>query len=146
MLNKKFFTRLLNDSYRKSVLLKNDKIINNQDLKIKQYATYAVDKHNNDRVDIYKDIKLAYYGFSPYDVLMWVSDDGSVKKLIFDFNSVNHFLVSNDCSKAVEVVECMLSELIRENRSSIESFDIDRIEAEAKKIQEEYDKAEEEIR
>ena len=146
MLNKKFFTRLMNDSYRRSVLLKNNKIIVNASLKLKQYATYIVDKHNNERDNDYKDIKQANYGFCPFDVFMWVSKDGSVKKLLFEFNAVNHFLVKGSHSKAVEVAECMLSEFVRENRKDIMSFDIDKIEAEAKKAQEDYDKAKEEIK
>ena len=146
MLNKKFFTRLLNDDYRKSVLLKNDKTINNQNLKLKQYATYIVDKHCNERDENYKDIKQAGYGFCPFDVVMWVSRDGSVKKLLFEFNAVNHFLVKNDHSKAVEVATCMLSELVNENKKDIASFDIDKIEAESKKAQEDYDKAKAEIK
>ena len=146
MLNKKFFTRLMNDSYRRSVLLKNDKIINNASLKLKQYATYIVDKHNNERDNDYKDIKQANYGFCPFDMFMWVSKDGSVKKLLFEFNAVNHFLVEGNHSKAVEVAECMLSEFVRENKKDIVSFDIDKIEAESKKAQEDYDKAREEIK
>ena len=146
MLNKKFFTRLMNDSYRRSVLLKNDKIINNASLKLKQYATYIVDKHNNERDNDYKDIKQANYGFCPFDVFMWVSKNGSVKKLLFEFNAVNHFLVEGVHSKAVEAAECMLSEFVRENKKDIVSFDIDKIEAESKKAQEDYDKAREEIK
>ena len=146
MLNKKFFTRLMNDSYRRSVLLKNDKIINNASLKLKQYATYIVDKHNNERDNDYKDIKQVNYGFCPFDVFMWVSKDGSVKKLLFEFNVVNHFLVEGHHNKAVEAAECMLSEFVRENKKDIVSFDIDKIEAEAKKAQEDYDKAKEEIK
>lgn len=146
MLNKKFFTHLMNDSYRKSILLKNDKIINNSSLKLKQYATYIIDKHNNERDNDYKDIKQANYGFCPFDVFMWVSRDGSVKKLLFEFNAVNHFLVEGNHSKAVEAAECMLSEFVRENKKDIVSFDIDKIEAESKKAQEDYDKAREEIK
>lgn len=146
MLNKKFFTRLLNDDYRKSVLLRNDKIVNKPSLKLKQYATYIVDKHCNERDESYKDIKQAGYGFCPFDVVMWVSQDGSVKKLLFEFNAVNHFLVKNEHSKAVEAAMCMLSELVNENKKDIASFDINKIEAESKKAQEDYDKAKAEIK
>ena len=146
MLNKKFFTHLLNDNYRKSILLKNDRIINDQNLKLKQYATYIVDKHRNDRDDNYKDIKQANYGFCPFDVFMWVAKDRTVKKLLFEFNSINHFLVEDNHSKAVEVAICMLSEFARENKKDIISFDIDKIEAESKKAQEAYDKIQEEIK
>ena len=40
----------------------------------------------------------------------------------------------------------MLSEFVRENKKDIVSFDIDKIEAESKKAQEDYDKAREEIK
>jgi len=136
----------MNDSYRKSILLKNNKIIDNASLKLKQYATYIVDKHNNERDNDYKDIKQVNYGFCPFDVFMWVSRDGSVKKLLFEFNAVNHFLVEGVHIKAVEAAECMLSEFVRENKKDIVSFDIDKIEAESKKAQEDYDKAREEIK
>lgn len=146
MLNKKFFTRLLNDNYRKTTLAKNNRIINDPILKLRQYATYIVDKHQNDRDENYKDIKQASYGFCPFDVLMWVSKDGSIKKLLFEFNSINHFLVEGSHTKAVEVAICMLSELVKENKKDIACFDIDKIEAESKKAQDEYDKAKEEIK
>ena len=146
MLNKKFFTRLLNDNYRKTIILKNAKTINNPNLKLKQYATYIVDKHRNDRDENYKDIKQANYGFCPFDVFMWVAKDGNVKKLLFEFNTINHFLVKDNHSKAVEVAICMLSEFVKENKKDIMSFDIDKIEAESKKAQEDYDKAREEIK
>lgn len=146
MLNKKFFTRLLNDDYRKLVMLRNDKIINSSSLKLKAYATYVVDKHVKERDENYKDIKQANYGFCPFDILMWVSKDGNVKKLLFEFNSVNHFLVKKEHNKAVEVVMCMLSELVKENKKDVICFDIDKIEAESKKAQEDYDKMHEEIK
>lgn len=146
MLNKKFFTRLLNDNYRKTILAKNNRVINDPILKLKQYATYIVDKHQNDRDENYKDIKQASYGFCPFDVFMWVSKDGSIKKLLFEFNSINHFLVKGMHTEAVEVAICMLSELVRENKKDIACFDIDKIEAESKKAQEDYDKAKEDIK
>ena len=145
MLNKKFFTRLLNDNYRKTVFVKNNRTINDPILKLKQYATYIVDKHQNDRDENYKDIKQASYGFCPFDVFMWVSKDGSIKKLLFEFNSINHFLVEGSHAKAVEVAICILSELVKENKKDIVCFDIDKIEAESKKAQDEYDKAKEDI-
>ena len=146
MLNRKFLTRLLNDDFRKSVLNNNDKIINSSSLRLKAYATYVVDKHAKERDDDYKDIKQAHYGFCPFDVIMWVSKDGSVKKTLFEFNSVNHFLVKNEHCKSVEVAVCILSELVKENKKDVLCFDIDKIEAESKKVQEEYEKAREEIK
>lgn len=146
MLNKKFFTRLLNDNYRKTILARNSKIINNPRLKLKQYATYIVDKHQNDRDENYKDIKQAGYGFCPFDVFMWVAKGNVVKKVLVEFNSINHFLVKDSHECAVEVAICMLSELVNENKKDIESFDIDVIEAKSKKAQEDYDNALEEIK
>lgn len=146
MLNKKFFTRLLNDNYRKTILLKNNKTINDPNLKLKPYATYVVDKHNVERDENYKDIKQASYGFCPFDIVMWISKDDSIKKLVFEFNSINHFLVKNKHDDAVEVALCILSELVRENKKDIKCFDIDKIEAECKRLQEDYTKAKEEIK
>ena len=146
MLNKKFFTRLLDDDYRRAVILNNDKAINSPSLKLKAYATYVVDKHAKERDDNYKDIKQAGYGFCPFDVIMWVSKNGSVKKLLFEFNSVNHFLVKQDHKRAVEVVLCMLSELVKESKKDVVCFDIDKIEAESKKAQEDYDRMYAEIK
>ena len=48
MLNKKFITRLLNDDFRRNVMMKNNRLIESKDLKLKAYATYVVDKYNND--------------------------------------------------------------------------------------------------
>lgn len=146
MLNRKFLTRLLNDSYRASVIAKNSKTVNDTGLKLRAYATYVVDRHCRDRNEDYKDIKQASYGFCPFDVLMWVSQDGSIKKSLFEFNTVNHFLVEGKHEKAVEAVMCILSELVRENKRDIACFDIDRAEAESKRLQEDYEKTLSEVR
>ena len=49
MLNKKFLTKLLDDDFRKTIMTRNHKFIESKDLKLKQYATYVVDKYFNDR-------------------------------------------------------------------------------------------------
>ena len=77
---------------------------------------------------------------------MWVSKDGSVKKSMFEFNSINHFLVENNHSKAVEVAMCILSELVKENKKDIMSFDIDKIEVESKHMQDEYEQMLDEVK
>ena len=138
MLNKKFLTKLLNDGFRKSVLLKNNKLIESNCLKLKAYATYIVDKYCNDRDKAFIDVKEANYGYSPLEVLAYVAHDGSIKKAFFEFNSVAHFLKIKERAKAVEVVMCILSELARENKKDIACFDIDKIDAYLKKVENEW--------
>lgn len=57
MLNKKLLTKLLNESFCKQVLLRNKKYVGNVSLKLKQYATYVVDKHMKERNMAMKDVK-----------------------------------------------------------------------------------------
>ena len=132
MLNKKFLTKLLGDEFRRKVLQQHYKIVESKDLKLKQYATYVVDKHKKERKTEMKDIRAAYYGYSPIDVLVYVAKDDSIKKSLFEFNSVNHFLVKDDHKSAVEVVTCILAQLVHENKNDVSVFDIDKIDAVAK--------------
>lgn len=140
MLNKKFMTRLLGDENRAAVMARNHRFIESKDLKLKAYATYVVDRYNNDRDSAYVDLREANYGFSPLEVLAYVAKDGSIKKAFFEFNIVAHFLREKDHAKAVEVATCILSELARENKKDIACFDIDKISAYLKKIEQEYAK------
>ncbi len=112
-------------------------------MKLKQYATYIVDKHKKDRKGEFKDSKEMCYGYSPIDIIAYVSKDGSIKKSVFEFNSINHFLIENDHDKAVETAICILSQLASENKKDVACFDIDKIDADAKKVEEEYLKAQE---
>lgn len=144
MLNRKFLTKLLNDDFRRSVILKNNKFIESKDFKLKAYATYVVDKYNNDRDKAFIDVKEANYGYSPLEVLAYVAKDGSIKQAFFEFNSVSHFLKKKDHSRAVEVVVCILSEFVRENKKDVDCFDIDKIDAYLKKIEQEWLKKQEE--
>ena len=144
MLNKKFLTRLLNDSFRKQTLLKNHKFIESKQLKLKAYATYVVDKYVNDRDKAFIDVKEANYGYSPLEVLAYAAEDGSIQTAFFEFNTVSHFLKENAREKAVEVVECILSELAIECKGKIASFDIDKIDVYLKKLEQEYLKQQEE--
>ena len=146
MLNKKFLTKLLNPDFRKQVLLKNRKYVDNASLKLKQYATYAVDKHNKERNNELKDVKAARYGFCPIDVFAYCAKDGTVKKSLYEFNSINHFLVANDYNAAVEVATCILSQLVAENKDDVACFDIDKIDADMKKCEENYLKMQEELK
>ena len=126
--------------------MKNQKFVNDPKMKLKQYATFVVDKHNKERKAEFKDMKEAKYGFCPVDVIAYCSKDGTVKKSLFEFNSINHFLVNNDHKNAVEVATCIISELVRENKSDVSCFDIDKIEADMKKCEEDYLKAQEELK
>ena len=143
MLNKKFLTRLLDDDFRRNVMTKNSRLIESKDLKLKAYATYVVDKYNNDRDKAFIDVKEANYGYSPLEVLAYVAKDGSIKKAFFEFNSVSHFLKKKEHTKAVEVAICILSELAKENKKDIICFDIDKIDAYLKKIEQEWMKKQE---
>lgn len=145
MLNKKFLTKLLNDNFRKSVMLKNYKAIESKQLKLKAYATYVVDKYVNDRDKAFVDVKEANYGYSPLEVLTYTAEDGNIQTAFFEFNAVSHFLKENAREKAVEVVECILSELAKECKGKIASFDIDKIDAYLKKLEQEYLKQQEEL-
>ena len=146
MLNKKFLTKLLNEDFRKKVLLKNHKFVESQSLKLKQYATYVVDKHNKERKQELKESKAAKYGFCPVDIIAYCAKDGSVKKSLFEFNSINHFLVKGDHDAAVEVATCIISELVSESKKDVVCFDIDKIDSDMKKCEEEYLKAQEELK
>ena len=145
MLNRKFLTKILNDGFRKSIMLKNRKFIESPRLKLKPYATYVVDKYVNDRDKDFIDVKEANYGYSPLEVLAYVAKDGSINKALFEFNSVSHFLKKKEHDKAVEVVICILSELVKENAKDVEVFDIDKIDAYLKKCEENYLKMQEEM-
>ena len=143
VLNKKFITRLLNDDFRRNVMLKNNRLIESKDLKLKAYATYVVDKYNNDRDKAFIDVKEANYGYSPLEVLAYVAKDGSIKKAFFEFISLSHFLKKKEHTKAVEVAICILSELAKENKKDIMCFDIDKIDTYLKKIEQEWMKKQE---
>lgn len=146
MLNKKFLTKLLNPDFRKQVLVKNRKYVDNASLKLKQYATYVVDKHMKERNMAMKDVKAANYGLCPIDVIAYCIGDEIVKTLLLEFNSVNHFLRECNHDAAVEVVMCVMSQIAYENKKDINAFDIDKIEAYVKRCEEEYAKAQEEMK
>ena len=138
MLNKKFLTKLLNDGFRKRIISQNHKAIESTSLKLKAYATYVVDKYVNDRDKAFVEMKEANYGYSPLEVLAYVAKDDSIKKSFFEFNSVAHFLKKNERDKAVEVVICILSEIVNESRKDVVCFDIDKIDSYLKSIENEW--------
>lgn len=121
-------------------MLKNSRLIDDRELKIKQYATYVIDKHCKDRDPLFIESKEAGYGYSPIDVLSYVSKSGKVVSSLFEFNTMNHLLKKNQREAAVDAVICILSELTRENKHLVQSFDIDKIDAWVKSIEEEYAK------
>lgn len=137
-MNSKFLTKLLNESYRNQLLAKYSKYLSNTDLQLNQYATYIVDKHSKDRKIELKDSREFFYGYDPIDIIAYCAKDGSVKKLCFEFKTVNHFLHDNDRKAAVDVVKCILTEIVHENKHDVISFDIDKIDADAKEIERKY--------
>ena len=139
-MNGKFLTKLLDENYRNQILAKNSKYVNDQKLQLKQYATYVVDKHAKDRKNEFKDSREFFYGYDPIDVIAYCAADGTVNKLCFEFKTVNHFLHENNRLAAVDVVKCILAEIARERKSKLLSFDIDKIDADAKMIEETYNK------
>lgn len=138
MINRKFLTKLLGKDFRTRILLQNAKVINDANLKIRQYATYVIDKHCKDRDPLFIESREAGYGYSPVDVISFVSNSGEVVSSMFEFNTMNHFLKKDLREDAVDAVICILSELVKENKSSIKCFDIDKIDAWMKKAEEDY--------
>lgn len=136
-MNKKFLTRLLNADFRRRTLFsvnqrKADK------MKIPQYAQYVVDDMIVNRSKEHENDKDWHYGFTPINFLCAVKKNGIDRK-IFEFNSVNYFLRQKNGEAAVEVVKCMLMKWVQEDPTIID-FDIDVIDAELRKAQEEYEK------
>ena len=137
-MNGKFLTKLLNESYRNQILAQHAKIINDSKLQIKQYATYVVDKHAKDRKVELKDSREFFYGYDPIDIISYCANDNTIKKLCFEFKTINHFLHENKREIAVDVVKCILVQIIRENKDDVMSFDIDKIDADAKELERQY--------
>ena len=133
----KKYTKFLNDDYRHKYLMLNRKLIERKDLKLPQYARYVCDSQILNRSKAYENDKNACYGFSPINFLCAVHKDGTISKDLFEFNIVNHFLKEKEGDKAVEVIEAMLIDLARLD-PTVESFDIDKIDAELKRIEDEY--------
>ena len=137
-MNGKFLTKLLDSDYRNQFILKNSKLVTNNKIQLNQYATYVVDKHAKDRKLEFKDSREFYYGFDPIDIIAYCANDGSIKKLCFEFKTVNHFLHENNRLAAVDVVKCILIEIARENKAQFQSYDIEKIDADAKMLEKQY--------
>lgn len=134
---RKKYTKFLNDSFRHTFLNLNTKLLSNKKLQIPQYARYICDSQILHRSKEYENDKNASYGFSPINFLCAIHKDKSMSKTLFEFKIVNHFLRDKEGEKAMEVVEAMLIDMVK-NDKSIETFDIDIIDAELKKIEDEY--------
>lgn len=134
------YTKFLNDSYRQRFLKESSKFLTSKELKIPQYARYVCDSQILHRSKEHENDKNSGYGFSPINFLCAIHKDKSMSKTLFEFGIVNHFLKLKEGDKAVEVVEAMLIDLVT-NDKTIANFDIDTIDAELKKIEDEYLKA-----
>ena len=144
-MNRKFLTKILDSAYRRQVIQKNYKLISNKEFRLQAYATYVVDKHAKERKEEFANDRKLGNGFCPVDVLAYCSKNGSIKKFLFEFKPINHFLAKKDYANTVEVAICMLVQLVNENKKDVVCFDIDAIEADAKKAEEEYKKMQEEL-
>ena len=131
------YTKFLNDGFRHTFLNLNTKLLDDKKLQIPQYARYVCDSQILHRSKEHENDKNASYGFSPINFLCAIHKDKSMSKTLFEFKIVNHFLKDKEGEKATEVVEAMLIDMVNSDKS-IETFDIDIIDAELKKIEDEY--------
>jgi len=131
------YTKFLDDGFRHNFLHLNAKIVQDKNLQIPQYARYVCDSQILHRSKEHENDKNASYGFSPINFLCAIHEDKTMSKTLFEFKIVNHFLKDKEGEKATEVVEAMLVDLVK-NDKSIRTFDIDIIDAELKKIEDEY--------
>lgn len=131
------YTKFLNDGFRSNFLNLNLKLLRDRKLQIPQYARYVCDSQILNRSKEHENDKNASYGFSPINFLCAIHKDGSMSKTLVEFKIVNHFLKDREGEKATEVVEAMLIDLVKGDKSIV-SFDIDVIDAELKKIEDEY--------
>ena len=134
---RKKYTKFLNDGFRHTFLNLNLKLLDDKKLQISQYARYVCDSQILHRSKEHENDKNASYGFSPINFLCAIHKDKSMSKTLFEFKIVNHFLKDKEGEKATEVVEVMLIDMVKSDKS-IETFDIDIIDAELKKIEDEY--------
>lgn len=134
-LSKKTLTRLLNPSYRKSIL-NGIKKADLENLYMADYARYVVDSQIMSRAKGYEEDKSAHYGFSPIGVICAVLADGTVDKKFFEFNTINHFLKLEQGEYAVEVVMCILV-LWKQMDKRVKNFNPEVIDAELAKIESE---------
>lgn len=138
MFNRKFLTKLLDEDFRRRTLAKNRKFISDESLKIKEYAMYVVDYQIIHRSQEFQNDKTAFYGFSPLAVFGYVANDGAVKTMMVEMNSVNHFLKMQNGNAAVDVALCIISQVYAENKDKIRDFDPQTISTELKKLDAEY--------
>ena len=131
------YTKFLNDGFRHTFLNLNTKLLDDKKLQIPQYARYVCDSQILHRSKEHENDKNASYGFSPINFLCAIHKDKSMSKTLFEFKIVNHFLKDKEGEKATEVIEAMLIDMVNSDKS-IETFDIDIIDAELKKIEDEY--------
>lgn len=108
-------------------------------LEIPQYAMQIVNEQILSRSEAHKDDKSAYYGFSPIAFLFAVMNDDSMLRNLFEMNIINHFLKDMKPHAALEVTKCLLI-IWKKTNSQIKSFDVEKIKAEIRRIDEELAK------
>ena len=110
-----------------------------KELEIPHYAMKLVNDQILARSEAHENDKSAYYGYSPIAFLFACMKDGSMLRNLFEFKIVNHFLKDKQPHIALEVVKCLLI-LWFQNNKQIKDFNLDKINAELKRIDEELEK------
>ena len=135
-LSKKTLTRLLNASFRKSILREVQKNKRLSQMGIFDAAKYFVDSQIIQKMQGHDNDKKSGWGFPQLNILCAVKDDGSVEKKLFEFKTVNHFLKDKDGDAAVEVVACILA-IWAKNDKTVANFNYEKIDAELVKLDQE---------
>ena len=65
-----------------------------------------------------------------------IRKSGEIDKRLFEFGTVNHFLKDQDGDTALEVLSCILIMWLKSEKSSIESFDYEKIDTELARLDE----------
>lgn len=133
-LSKKSMTKLLNREFRKKILLSygtNDKY------GIFPYAKYLCDAQILQKMQGYDNDVKSGWGFPQLNVICCIRKSGEVDKRLFEFSTVNHFLKDKDGDSALEVLSCILIMWLNSEKSDIDSFDYEKIDAELARLDEE---------
>lgn len=96
--------------------------------KVRPYAKYIIDSQTAQRADVWKDSRDHGWGYPEINLVCSVRSDGSVKHRLLEFKTVNHFLKDNDIESALEVVQCILLEWLKDEPNKISSFDVKTID------------------
>lgn len=159
-LNKKTLTRLLNPSFRKSIL-ESMSAKKKALMGIEEYARYVVDSQILQKMSGYDNNRDAGWGFPQLNLICAVKKETTEKRIVdkdktsyangkivfktvkeeknivekkfFEFRTINHFLKDKDGDSAVEAVKCILILWAKADKE-IANFDYEVIDAELVKL------------